>query len=82
MFIALRVIPFTIRSLSPQALLIYNFAAYVYPVRVVSVDQQWAEDLGWVIAIAPIALGLVVGAVHALCNQKGPMKQVGVFLTC
>ena len=59
-----------------QALLTYNFAAYVYPVRVVSVDQNWAEDIGWVIAVTPIVIGLLVGAIHALYNQKGPLKRV------
>ena len=41
-----------------------------------SVDQNWAEDIGWVIAVTPIVIGLLVGAIHALYNQKGPLKRV------
>ena len=58
--------------------MIYYFALYVYPHPVVAHGQRWAERLGWFIATAPIALGLLGGAVHALCAQKGPLKQVHI----
>ncbi|XP_052249189.1 sodium- and chloride-dependent taurine transporter-like [Dreissena polymorpha] len=62
-------------ALISSVLMIYYFALYVYPHPVVAHGQRWAERLGWFIATAPIALGLLGGAVHALCAQKGPLKQ-------
>ena len=54
----------------------YNFAVYVYPVPVVGYDQRWAENVGWVLAVAPLSLALLAGAIHALFKLKGSFKQV------
>ena len=52
---------------------------YVYPEPVVGYEQRWAEQLGWCVAIFPVVLGLVAGAVHAVWKQKGPIKEVFVL---
>ncbi|XP_053407768.1 sodium- and chloride-dependent GABA transporter 1-like [Mercenaria mercenaria] len=62
-------------ALISSVLLVYYFAVYVYPTPVVGYEQRWAETLGWVIAVAPIAICLVLGAVHAVFKQKGTIKQ-------
>ncbi|XP_060076937.1 sodium-dependent neutral amino acid transporter B(0)AT1-like [Ylistrum balloti] len=62
-------------SLVPSAMLIYYFAVYVYPFPVVGYDQRKAETVGWCIAAAPIILGLIFGALHAVFNEKGTLRQ-------
>lgn len=59
-----------------QGMLIYYFAVYVYPYSVLGYDEQWAEKLGWVISTTPITFCLILGAVHAICKEKGNFKQV------
>lgn len=56
-------------------LLLYYHVVYVYPVRVVGYEQRWAENLGWFIAAAPIIVGLLLGAGHAIYKQKGSIRQ-------
>ncbi|OWF55038.1 sodium- and chloride-dependent transporter XTRP3-like [Mizuhopecten yessoensis] len=62
-------------SLVPSAMLIYYCAVYVYPFPVVGYDQREAEMVGWFIAASPIILGLIFGAVHAVFNEKGTLRQ-------
>ncbi|XP_060578985.1 sodium- and chloride-dependent taurine transporter-like [Ruditapes philippinarum] len=62
-------------TLISSVLLVFYFAVYVYPRPVVGVEQRWAESLGWVIAVAPITLCLILGAAHAVNKQKGTMRQ-------
>lgn len=59
-----------------QSLLIYQFAVYVYPEAVVEYEQRWAEDLGWCVAVTPLLLGVVLGALHALLMGEGSISEV------
>lgn len=43
--------------------------AYVYP--------QWAYVIGWLIGVAPILLGMLFGAAHALYRADGTGIKVG-----
>nr|KAG5708361.1 hypothetical protein BaRGS_034392 [Batillaria attramentaria] len=62
-------------SVTTASLLIYNFAVYIYPERVVGWDQRWAEDVGWCVAITPLLLGVVLGALHALVTGQGNIAE-------
>ncbi|XP_046562757.1 sodium- and chloride-dependent transporter XTRP3-like [Haliotis rubra] len=65
-------------SLVAACLLIYYFAVYVYQESVVSVEQRWAEYLGWLASISPIIFGVILGAAHAVWKETGSLK--GRFL--
>ncbi|XP_070212713.1 sodium- and chloride-dependent neutral and basic amino acid transporter B(0+)-like [Littorina saxatilis] len=64
-----------IASLTTASLLIYNFAVYIYPERVVGYDERWAEDVGWCVAITPLLLGVALGALHALLKGQGNLLE-------
>ena len=59
-----------------QSLLIYNFAVYIYPERVVGYDVRWAEVVGWCVAVTPLLLGVALGALHALLKGQGNLVEV------
>lgn len=61
---------------SLQCLLIYYFAVYVYQESVVSIEQRWAEYLGWLASISPIIFGVILGAAHAVWKETGSLKGV------
>ena len=63
-----------------QAVLIYYYAVYVYPVPIVGYDQRAAESVGWLVTVVPMSICIVLGAVHAVVKQKGSLKQVFNFL--
>lgn len=63
-----------------QSLLIYNFAVYIYPERVVGYDERWAEDVGWCVAVTPLLLGVALGALHALLKGQGNLVEVTAAL--
>ncbi|PVD30244.1 hypothetical protein C0Q70_09506 [Pomacea canaliculata] len=62
-------------SVTAASLLIYQFAVYVYPEAVVEYEQRWAEDLGWCVAVTPLLLGVVLGALHALLMGEGSISE-------
>ena len=65
-----------------QSLLIYSFAVYIYPERVVGYDERWAEDVGWCVAVTPLLMGVVLGALHALFKGQGNLVEVRSGLPC
>ncbi|GFO11687.1 transporter [Plakobranchus ocellatus] len=62
-------------SVMAACLLIYNFVVFVYPESVVAYEQRWAENLGWCVSIAPLLLGVTLGALHTLFSLKGSLCQ-------
>ncbi|KAL8560341.1 hypothetical protein ACOMHN_006072 [Nucella lapillus] len=64
-----------VASVTTASLLIYNFAVYIYPERVVGYDQRWAEDVGWCVAVSPLLLGVLLGALHALLKGQGNLLE-------
>ena len=41
-------------------------------------DQRWAEYIGWLASIAPLILGVILGAVHAIWKAEGTLQEVCV----